>query len=547
MPEQGEKGPASDSTKPDITKQTGTFAREATGLVRNVGPWSGMAFNIIWTGNMVGIIAAFILSGYVFVSPGLNIPGLIILGTLLATLNPAVYMLFSLAIPRAGGDYQFISRTLHPSLGFMSAVNWALWLPLVLGWAASQVVPIALSSLFISYGVATGNQALVTFVSNLFTPNTVFIIGAVFITAFTLLTLLGNRVYFTFQNIAFIFMLLATAITVGVFLTNTPQSFANDINHVLGSGTYQSTLSAFSSSGGYTTRPALVAVLSGIVLWAGINTWSLGTSLIAGEVKRPTAIRTWLTSNILGSLVVGSLFALVAYLYFHSVGSNLIYAASYLSGTSSYNLVFPAYYSSFVVLAAPNLAVFAIFAIGFFLGGMFFMPQNQILSSRMMLAMSFDRLLPKKLGDVSDRFHVPLNGTVVALVISLIALWVFVYTPWLGFFSQLFAVGFSFFVTSIAAIVFPYRRKDLFESSPAKIRIGPIPLMTILGVANATFMGAFLYENWTDSALGSDSIQSLTLIVGVLVIAFALYWVIRAVRKRGGIEVDTLFKQIPPE
>ena len=48
------------------------YIREATGLVRTAGPWSGLAFNVIWTGNAVGLTAAFILQSYMFVSPGLN-------------------------------------------------------------------------------------------------------------------------------------------------------------------------------------------------------------------------------------------------------------------------------------------------------------------------------------------------------------------------------------------------------------------------------------------------------------------------------------------
>jgi amino acid transporter len=526
----------------------GSFVREATGLVREVGPWSGMIFNIIWTGNAVGLTAAFVLYSFVFVSPGMNIVALILTATVLSTLNAAVYMFFSLAMPRSGGDYAFISRTLHPSLGFMSGINWALWLPLVLGWTGSQVVPIAFQSLFASYGAISHNQALIDFTNGLFSSkDTVFAVGAIFIIVFSLITLLGNRVYFLIQNIAFIFMAAAIVITVLAFAGNAPESYAALIDRVAGQGAYQSLLSAFSSNGGYQPRPYATSVLSGVVLWAGINTWAMGTSLIAGEIRKAGELRTWAIANILASLSVGLLFALTAYLYFRSVGSDLIYAASYLYGTDSYKLPFPPYYSSYVILAIPNLLLFIVFAIGFFLGGIFYMPQNQILASRMFLAFSFDRLMPKKLGDVSERFHVPVYSILLALAISLVSLWIYVYTNWLGFFSQLFAVAFSFFVTSIAAILFPFRRRELFENSPANIRVAGVPVMTLLGIGNALFMALFIYENWVDSALGSNSIQSITLITSVLAISFVAYWIIRAIRRRQGIDIDLLYRQIPPE
>ena len=87
----------------------------------------------------------------------------------------------------------------------------------------------------------------------------------------------------------------------------------------------------------------------------------------------------------------------------------------------------------------------------------------------------------------------------------------------------------------------------MFESSPATIRIGKIPVMSLVGLANAIFMVVFIYENFTDGALGSNSPQSITLILSTLIISFILYWIIRAIRKRQGIDIDALYREIPPE
>jgi amino acid transporter len=506
-----------------------------------------MAFNIIWTGNGVGIIAAFVLSSYMFVSPGQNIVALIIAATLLSTLNAATYMFFSMAMPRSGGDYNFIGRTLHPALGFMSSVNWALWLPLVLGFGGSAIVPIALNSLLKAYGVATNNPGMIAAADALLQKDNVFIVGAILIIAFTAITVLSIKVYFTIQNTLFVFMILAFLITAAAFIMNTPSSYAGAIDKALGSGTYSSTIQTFQNSYPSIGRISTVAILSGISLWAGINTWAMGTSLIAGEIKEERKIRTWLIANILGTLITGAIMALTAYLYLTAVGANFVYAASYLSGSPDYKLVFPPYYSSFVPIVLPNLVLFIIFAIGFFFGGIFYFPQNQILASRVMLAWSFDRLMPQRLGHVDKRFHAPTTATVICGVISIISLWVYTYTTYLGLLSQLFAVGFSFFVTSIAAIVFPFRRREMFESSPANIKIGKIPVMSLVGLGNALFMLVFLYQNWTDSALGSNSPQSLALIIGILAISFVLFFIIRAVRRRQGIDLDALYREIPPE
>ncbi len=504
---------------------------------------------MIWTGNAVGIIAAFILNSYVFVAPLQNMVGLILSATLISTLNAATYMFFSMAMPRSGGDYHFIGRTLHPALGFMSSVNWALWLPLVLGFGGSVFVPIALNSLLKAWGVATNDPGAISLANALLTPNVEFLLGAILIIGFTAITILGTKIYFTVQNISFTLMIIAVIITIAAFVMNTPNSFAASIDKALGAGTYSSTIQTYDSQ--YTpssiVRPALIAIPSGIVLWAGVNTWAMGTSLIAGEVKEERKLRTWMIANILGTFVCGGVMALTAFLFLSSVGEKFVYAMSYLSGSSSYKLVFPAYYSSFIPIAFPNIVIFLLFAVGFFLGGIFFFPQNQILASRVMLAWSFDRLMPRQLGYVDKRFHAPLVATLVCGIIALVSLWVYVYTPYLGFFSQLFAVAFSFLFTSIAAVVFPFRRKALFESSAANIRLGGIPLMSLVGLANSIFMVVFIYQNWTDSTLGSNNPVSLTLILSILVVSFVLFFVIRAIRKRQGIDIDALFREIPPE
>jgi amino acid transporter len=508
-----------------------------------------MAFNIIWTGNAVGIIAAFVLNSYFFVSPGQNFVALILAATLLSVLNAATYMFFSMAMPRSGGDYHFIGRTLHPALGFMSSVNWALWLPLVLGFGGSAFVPIAFSSVMKAWGVATNDPGAIAAANALSDKNMVFLIGALLIIVFTAITILGTKIYFTVQNVSFAFMIAAFVITIAAFLVNNPTSYAALIDKSLGPGTYNSTIETFDAKFTLSSieRPAIVAVLSGIALWAGVNTWSMGTSLIAGEMKEERKLRTWMIANILGTLITGGILAVTEVLYLNSVGEKFLYAMTYLSGTPDYKLVFPPYYSSFVPIAFPNLIVFVIFAIGFFLGGIFFFPQNQILASRVMLAWSFDRLMPRQLGHVDRKFHAPIVATVICGIISLISLWVYVYTSYLGFFSQLFAVGFSFFATSIAAIVFPYVRKQMFESSPANIKVGGIPVMTLVGIGNAIFMAVFLYQNWTDSALGANNPVSLTLILSILVISFVLFFIIRAIRKNKGIDIDALYREIPPE
>src|SRR2546426_85318 len=102
------------------TTQSGMFVRSATGLVREVKPWQAMAINFI-TGAPPFVIAI-ALFGALAGFPGGNF----LLATLL-TIPLALSVVYAFgfltaAIPRSGGDYVLVSRTLHPAAGVVSSV-----------------------------------------------------------------------------------------------------------------------------------------------------------------------------------------------------------------------------------------------------------------------------------------------------------------------------------------------------------------------------------------------------------------------------------------
>ncbi len=83
--------------------------------------------------------------------PGVNLPI-----TVLVTLIPGVvvallYYLFTVAMPRTGGDYVWTSRILHPSLGFMTN------LLLTFTWLSSIATAVAWG---ISYGMVPSLAAI---------------------------------------------------------------------------------------------------------------------------------------------------------------------------------------------------------------------------------------------------------------------------------------------------------------------------------------------------------------------------------------------------
>jgi amino acid transporter len=110
----------------EATDAPQVFARKATGLRREASARDVFIYN---TNNQnIGIGVAFVV---LLVAPfyvGASMVVATILAGLLALPMACVYAYFAAAMPRSGGDYIYISRTLHPYLGFLSSWNWMVWL-----------------------------------------------------------------------------------------------------------------------------------------------------------------------------------------------------------------------------------------------------------------------------------------------------------------------------------------------------------------------------------------------------------------------------------
>src|SRR5439155_427100 len=77
-----------------------------------------------------------------------------------------VYAYFAAAMPRSGGDYVYISRTLHPYLGFLSSRNWVLWLVTYTGIPAAYLGQYGLSGLCREAGYVFDSPRLVGYGDN---------------------------------------------------------------------------------------------------------------------------------------------------------------------------------------------------------------------------------------------------------------------------------------------------------------------------------------------------------------------------------------------
>jgi basic amino acid/polyamine antiporter, APA family len=171
-------------------------------------------------------------------------------------------------------------------------------------------------------------------------------------------------------------------------------------------------------------------------------------------------------------------------------------------------------------------------------------------STRVIFAAAFDRILPDKVADVSERRHVPIWALVLMLVPSLLVSAFYAYTDafktWILDATLVIAV--TFFGTSIAAIILPWRKRNLYENSPiARYKIAGIPVITVTAVLTAAFLGYNLFRWFKDDLYAVNNRDSLIFMAVMYLLAIAIYVGAWAVRRSQGIDLRRIHQEIPVE
>src|SRR5690348_15863480 len=103
-------------------EQPRLFTRNATGLVRELSAFD--AFNLVFSAVLIPVGITQVMGFAPQFWPHANMLVAIAIATPLVACFGLVYLYFTSLMPRSGGDYVWVSRTLHPALGFI--VNFSL-------------------------------------------------------------------------------------------------------------------------------------------------------------------------------------------------------------------------------------------------------------------------------------------------------------------------------------------------------------------------------------------------------------------------------------
>jgi len=541
------------------TAGQGLFTRQSSGLVRELGipAATGIALASV---AVVNTFINFYSGLFNFTKVDMVLPLLLGAGIWFVAMFAYRYLLR--AIPRAGGEYIYMSRIISPAVGTMigiaTAVGFSYTLSANANFAANYV-PFALNSL----GAAFNSSALMSAASSIAgttTCGTVTCSPGLVICAVGMLVIVGLASVFSLRRIAqvilalVIFQVIAFIVLGFLLATHSHQDFVNALGSYSSKATaYNDVISLAQKNGvplGVDLGASLLVVPFMVLNYNGV----LYSYYVGGELKRPGSTYIWASVISLGLLIV--VWVGVWLLMLNTIGLDFMQAQAQVGGTSDYGSITSLQANAgglgygLVLSGDPISKILIGLAV----------PAAEIavdlafvaVVTRVIFALAFDRMLPIGLAKISERNATPVNAIILAVVVAI----VFTIAGSILNIANISANLALFFALvllcgSIAATALPFRRPELIYKPGTNDveRVAGIPTAAIWGGISTLLalftVGVIIAK---PNVFGAFSVAS----VGSLIVIFGsgplIYLIARQMRlSSSSIDMRLAMRELPPE
>jgi amino acid transporter len=617
-----------------MSSEVSLFVRKASGLVR---AWSVFDAFIYATFSINLITLGLFIFSYCWYFGG-SLGTAVVVGGAFTIFEVIVYASLISAMPRAGGDYVWQSRILGRGVGFLLSVT---------GWWFILWLWVPLYGQMLTYEFLTPMAAL------LGAPETALwftgtseglLVGMLLVCAVVFIYIaIGMKWYARVQKICFYLGMLGLAIVFALLLFNDKASFIAALNANLPAvyglppmDYYAATIAAGEAAGttfGSLGTIALGASMALIPMIVFFNLWPNWGSTLYGEVRGASDYKRnfW---GMASAVIVTAGLALVFFALINKtmgwdfyINANGAFWSNIFYGTDVPIPVwpYPVQFASFLA-GSRALQLLIVFLVGmwwFGWSGTVFLS-----STRVIFAAALDRMLPEWVSKIMPGTKTPVNALLLMVIPSVIVSILYAYNM-LNFqtivLDATLVIAITFFGTTLAAILLPWRQKEIFNGSPIARYTMPswvswlvtvlylvatiyllylmvdyggqvfaqwgdqtgltqamIVLITLLSVFNAglliyvlVFVGRklmagekipvmvgagivfFAFLDWLlvvwfwDPGylygIGWQNSTSMLFMIIMYGLAAAIYFGFSAYRKRQGIDVDKVYKEIPVE
>lgn len=522
------------------------FTRKATGLVREVGSRDAFLLNLFWINLFVGIL---IITQAPAIFPGVNMLVGFLLATALLGVPMLVYAFLSAAMPRAGGDYVYISRVIHPVVGFICGLAFTIMISLFLAIFAALVSLQGISTILGTLGTVTSNETLLTWATDVTGNDWRFAIGVAAILAVAALNLFGVKPLMIMVRTFFVIALAGILVGVILMLTTSQAEFAKDFAAY---GSVSEIVAAAKAEGLYDPAAggSFGDLLAFLALGFTVLAFAQFPAYAAGELRKPR--KTTLYAVLGGLATAGGLFALLAALASNTFGDDFLgsMTALFNAGSESYPALPGPFLFLYTGLLTGSPVLAGLMSIGILLSFLGAMAMLVMVASRNLLAYSLDGAMPAKLRETDPRWHAPRYAVAACGAIAVLFYIPYTYAPAEYFdflFSGVLLLAIVFAVTMLSAVLFPMRLPSTFEGSPYNQRVAGIPLITLLGLAGLVIYGWWVIVLITDDRIGANGTAGLIGVAVVFAVAALWYLVAWTVNRGRGVDLMLRHRELPPE
>ncbi|OGO10266.1 MAG: hypothetical protein A2Y93_06245, partial [Chloroflexi bacterium RBG_13_68_17] len=581
--------------------------------------------------------------------PG-NLATAVVVGGIFTIFEVIVYASLISAMPRAGGDYVWQSRIIGRAVGFiLSVTGWWfilwLWVPLygqMLVYEFFTPILAVIGARAPALWFTTTPQGLL--VGMLVVCALVFVYVAV-----------GMKWYARVQKFCFWGGMIGLVLVFALLLFGSNATFVTNLNAIVPQmfGTqavdiYQATMDAGVAAG------TAAAPLGNLMLGASMflipmivffNLWPNWGSTLYGEVRGASDYKRnfW---GMAAAIIVTAGLALVFFLligkslgwefYNNANGAFWNYTWGYVTDAPPMPFwPYPALFAAFMI-RSPLVQFLVIFLMSlwwFGWSGTVFLS-----STRVIFAAALDRMLPEWVSKIDSRTRAPINALLLMVIPSVIISILYAYNTFsfrtLALDATL-VIAVTFLGSTVAAIILPWKQKDVFDGSPiAKYQMptwlgwimlllyaaaaiyliylsaqygmavitglptvpdlatpltwaivilvaalsvinavimlwllyyvgkrvlagAKMPLITLAGLVFLPFLDWLLIEWFWDPhvapfdfayyAIGWKNVSSMVFMVAMYALAAAIFYGFSAYRRRQGIDINKVYKEIPVE
>ncbi|MEM1618909.1 MAG: APC family permease [Desulfurococcaceae archaeon] len=513
--------------------------RRASGLVRTIGAFDALNLNVAMCSPPQGVLWAWTWGAAMF--PAALISLSYLLGIFAVLPITILYVFWTVAMPRSGGDYVWLSRAYHPILGFM--VNFFLTF-VMLNWYAMNLQttgPFFLATFFEAFGM----REIAMFVASV---EGSMLVGTLFLIVYAILLVRGTRVFNIFLRVFFILSLIGSFVFILATLL-TPQSVIVS-NFAKYAGISPDELVKRAVALGFTgTTVLLYPTLLALIFPFQNYSWGSFPAYVAGEMKEVR--RTAWIGMVGGVIAMGIWYVVLGHMVYVPIGYAAHSALSWLYQwhPEQYPLPFPPYPQNYAFFLTDNIVIIFIIAFGWLASGIYLTPPNLMIVSRNVFAWAVDGLMPQVLRKV--KYGSPIGSIITLSIITLPLMYIVSQATYqVMIVNTFFFMQLALIIVALSSAFLPYVKKSVFEVLPsyAKIKIGSVYVVTIIGLLAAVLHGWVAYAAITAPALGG--LHWLSFLFNLAVFLFPIPWYL-AVRyyrlKKEGIDIALLFREVPVE